>query len=114
MTIVGWSGQQLADRLPERQSQEAFATASHARQVGGDHYVRLAVQPWDAMAAWMSPEAFRGFLRGNAIKYLAREKSPDDLRKARHYLDKLIELEEHHHDQAHHTRVRDPRGLGGL
>ena len=95
MTIVGWSGQQLADLMPERQAVDPPAPSSHAHQVGGDHYVRLAVQPWDAMAAWMSPEAFRGFLRGNAIKYLAREKSPDDLRKARHYLDKLIDLEDH-------------------
>jgi hypothetical protein len=44
----------------------------------------------------MSTEAFAGFLRGNAIKYLARcdkKGGVEDLRKARHYLDKLIELE---------------------
>lgn len=66
-----------------------------AMQVGGTHY-KKAVQPWDAMAAWMTPEAFKGFLRGNAIKYLARcdEKGGvEDLRKARHYIDKLIEIE---------------------
>ena len=64
------------------------------RQVGGDHYTRLEVQPWQAMQAWMSTEEFRGFLRGNAIKYLARagSKGPvrEDLEKARHYLDALI------------------------
>lgn len=64
-------------------------------QVGGDHYKRQAIQPWDAMAAWMTPEQFRGFLRGNAIKYLARAghkgDALEDLKKARHYLDKLIE-----------------------
>lgn len=66
------------------------------RQVGGDHY-RAAIQPWDAMAAWMSPEAFEGFLRGNVVKYLARypdKGGVEDLRKARHYLDRLIELYE--------------------
>ena len=41
-------------------------------QVGGDHYRSKTVQPWDAMESWMSPEQFKGFLRGNAIKYLAR------------------------------------------
>jgi hypothetical protein len=40
----------------------------------------------------MSREEFIGFLRGNVIKYVAREKNPvEDLKKARHYLDKLIE-----------------------
>lgn len=65
-------------------------------QVGGSHYTELAVQPWDAMQSWMSTEAFAGFLRGNVIKYVARcdaKGGVEDLRKARHYLDKLIELE---------------------
>ncbi len=64
-------------------------------QVGGRHYADKAIQPWDAMREWMSPEQFRGFLRGNAIKYLARcddKGGVEDLRKAAHYLDKLISL----------------------
>ena len=63
-------------------------------QIGGDHYRTKAVQPWDAMEAWMTKEQFAGFLRGNAIKYLARAGSKGDAvvdyQKARHYLDKLI------------------------
>lgn len=65
------------------------------QQVGGDHYRTKAVQPWQAMQAWMTPEQFAGFLRGNAIKYLARcddKGGVEDLKKARHYLDRLIEL----------------------
>lgn len=62
-------------------------------QVGGDHYTSLEVQPWDAMESWMTPAEFQGFLKGNVIKYIARDKhdNVEDLRKARHYLDKLIE-----------------------
>jgi hypothetical protein len=48
------------------------------------------------MQAWMSKDAFMGFLQGNVIKYVARWKEKggyDDLRKARHYLDKMIETE---------------------
>ncbi len=41
-------------------------------QVGGDHYISLSVQPWAAMASWLSHEGFAGYLRGNVIKYLAR------------------------------------------
>lgn len=71
------------------------AVGASGTQVGGSHYVDKAVQPWDAMQAWMTPEQFKGFLRGNAIKYLARcddKGGVQDLEKARHYLDKLIEV----------------------
>lgn len=63
-------------------------------QYGGDHYLRMGIQPWDAMEKWMSAEAFEGFLRGSAIKYIARSDKKgnkiEDYRKARHNLDKLI------------------------
>ena len=70
--------------------------SANAVQVGGDHYRNKAIQPWDAMEAWFSPDEVKGFMRGNALKYLARYRDKggvEDLRKARHYLDKLIELE---------------------
>lgn len=66
-------------------------TSKH--QVGGDHYLNLGIQPWDAMRCWMSPGEFQGFLRGNAIKYIARFRAKggvEDLRKAVHYLETLI------------------------
>lgn len=43
----------------------------------------------------MTKEEFRGFLKGNAIKYLARcnlKGGLQDLMKAQHYLEKLISL----------------------
>lgn len=64
-------------------------------QVGGTHYTSKTVQPWEAMQSWMSHEEFTGFLRGNVIKYIARcndKGGIEDLRKAQHYLDKLIEV----------------------
>jgi hypothetical protein len=64
-------------------------------QIGGTHYVDMEIQPWEAMEAWMTPDEFRGFLKGNVLKYLARERKKgrhDDLRKAHHYLTKLIEM----------------------
>jgi hypothetical protein len=65
-------------------------------QVGGEHYQSKTIQPWDAMQAWMTPEQFKGFLWGNVIKYVARWQDKggvEDLRKARHYMDKLIEVQ---------------------
>jgi hypothetical protein len=66
------------------------------KQVGGTHYKDLEVTPWEAMEAWMSPEAFKGFLMGNIIRYLARTKDNvrEDHKKAAHYLQKLIEVED--------------------
>ena len=65
-------------------------------QVGGEHYQSKSIQPWDAMEAWMTKEQFKGFLWGNVIKYIARWQDKggvEDLRKARHYMDKLIEVQ---------------------
>jgi hypothetical protein len=65
-------------------------------QVGGEHYQSKTIQPWDAMEAWMTKEQFKGFLWGNVIKYVARWQDKggvEDLRKARHYMDKLIEVQ---------------------
>jgi Protein of unknwon function (DUF3310) len=63
--------------------------------VGGDHYKEMGLQPWTAMEAWLSPEEFAGFLKGNAIKYLARTNrkgGAQDVQKAAHYLQKLLEV----------------------
>ena len=65
------------------------------QQVGGSHYKNMNIQPWVAMEAWMTSEQFAGFLRGNAIKYLARcdvKGGIADIKKARHYIDKLVEV----------------------
>jgi hypothetical protein len=64
-------------------------------QIGGDHYASKAVQPWDAMEAWMPREAFIGYLWGNVIKYMARWRDKggvQDLDKAAHYLAKMREV----------------------
>jgi hypothetical protein len=60
-------------------------------QVAGDHYKDKAIQPWDFIAGNKL-----GYFEGNIVKYVSRWRDKggiDDLRKARHYLDKLIELE---------------------
>lgn len=65
--------------------------SANEHQVGGEHYRSQAIQTWDFIVA-----NDIGFLEGNAIKYLARWKRKggiEDLRKARHFVDKLIEVE---------------------
>lgn len=63
---------------------------ANTQQVGGGHYKDKAIQPWDYIAA-----NNLGYFEGNIVKYVSRwqlKGGVDDLRKARHYLDKLIEL----------------------
>lgn len=62
----------------------------NAVQIGGTHYKKHTIQPWDAIHDWGL-----GFFDGNVVKYVARHKQKggvEDLKKARHYLDKLISL----------------------
>jgi hypothetical protein len=64
---------------------------------GSKHYTDKSIQPWDAMQSWMCKSEFKGFLTGNVIKYIARyndKGGADDLKKAKHYLEKLIEFME--------------------
>ncbi len=57
------------------------------------HYRSGDLECIDAIEAQMSAEEFRGFLKGNVLKYLWREKhkgGTESLCKAQWYLDKLI------------------------
>jgi Protein of unknwon function (DUF3310). len=60
-------------------------------QVGGDHYKKFKHQPWDII-----DEHDLNYYEGQVLKYLLRRKGNrlEDLKKARHVLDKLIEMEE--------------------
>lgn len=61
-------------------------------QHGGDHYKKYGdFQPWDAVIAWKL-----GYLEGTALKYIARwrdKNGVEDIRKAIHFLEKLVEVE---------------------
>lgn len=60
-------------------------------QVAGGHYKTLKIQPVEYIHA-----NGIGYFEGNVIKYVTRWRAKgglEDLRKARHYIDLLIELE---------------------
>lgn len=72
---------------------------ANKRQVGGDHYLTQPIQLWD----YIHKNGI-GFLAGSAIKYLSRYQQKDgvqDLEKAKHFLEKLIEEERGHTHQVH-------------
>jgi hypothetical protein len=67
-------------------------------QIGGEHYKTLGdYQPWEVLRHWLTPDEFRGYMKGTAITYLARERQKggmQDIQKACHTLEGLIELED--------------------
>lgn len=61
------------------------------------HYKELAIDPLEYMSVNFTNEAYMGFLEGNILKYVTRYKMKngvEDLKKARYYLDLLIERQE--------------------
>lgn len=65
---------------------------SNASQVGGKHYKRCKIQPWDYVIA-----NDLDYFQGSIIKYVTRWKDKgwvQDLYKARHFLEKYIEVME--------------------
>ena len=59
-------------------------------QIGGDHYRECGIQPVQFIEA-----NGLGFCEGNVIKYVTRHRAKGgaaDLRKARHYIDLLLEI----------------------
>lgn len=60
------------------------------------HYTTGEIECIDAIAAALSPEEFRGYCKGNAIKYVWREgkkgDGDEDLSKARWYLTRATEI----------------------
>ena len=60
-------------------------------QVGGNHYKDCKIQPTEFIHANNIP-----FIEGNIIKYVIRHRNKngiEDLKKARHYIDLLINFE---------------------
>ena len=59
------------------------------------HYAAGAVECIDAIEAQLTPEEFRGYLKGNVAKYMWRERHKggiESLKKAKWYLSRLIGL----------------------
>lgn len=82
-------------------------------QIGGSHYKDKPLSPWEVIDADFNIEQRRGFYWGNILKYTLRYHDKDgvkDLKKARHYIDKLIELEEEHE----HKRVSEASRTDGV
>lgn len=78
------------DAVSTPEEEEAFNAIANSLQVGGSHYKDKSIQPWDYIAS-----NSLGYLEGNVVKYVSRWREKgglEDLKKAQHYLTKLIEV----------------------
>ena len=81
--VKAWENIQMKPTLQQYKPKE--------KQVAGSHY-QLPIQPIDYIT-----KNQLGFIEGNVIKYVTRYKNKnglEDLKKAQHYLEMLIEEEE--------------------
>jgi|GEM_PF-1023504 len=92
--FAGWGAVVAYRLLPPKALTPTGKTVPHsalAVQEGGGHYKDLKIQPIEYIHANGIP-----FAEGCAIKYLTRWRSKggvEDLKKARHFIDLLLELE---------------------
>ena len=84
-TVVGYNNKGLMQRREPRFNPSEAA----AKQVGGNHYKIHSIQPWDIIDMYGLD-----YHRGNAIKYILRNKmNPrEDIEKAIHYLEHWLEV----------------------
>jgi len=70
-------------------------TKAKLKQIGGDHYKNMGVEPWDVVDTWPLEQRI-GAYRAGALKYLMRMGSKDEcqqeIAKGIHYLEKLLEV----------------------
>lgn len=81
----------LRERLANSEATKAPVQEANTVQIGGNHYRDKPIQPWDYISANKL-----GYFEGNVVKYVTRYKERGgvvDLEKAKHYLQKLIEME---------------------
>ena len=81
--------------VPEKLGMDVMV--SQSRITAPPHYLTGGIETIDFIRAKLSPEEFRGYCKGNVIKYLSRAEHKggvDDYKKAQVYLRWLIEASE--------------------
>lgn len=88
--VTAGSMESALNAVREARNPKPVIHPASTRQVGGEHYQKK-IQPWDVVEAYELD-----YFEGNVLKYLLRRKVNrlEDLRKAAHYLEKVIEREE--------------------
>lgn len=94
ITIVRREVKESSPIVPSTAGLAALAKADQ-RQVSGNHYKAMPIQPWSVMESVLTRDEFIGYLKGNVVKYAmraGRKEGSDDAGKAQHYQQKLDEV----------------------
>ena len=87
--------EQRSMNLKEKVMEALKRSKANIKQVGGDHYKNMGVEPWDVVDTWPIEQRI-GAYRHGALKYLMRMGSKDEqlqeIKKCGHYIEKLIEV----------------------
>jgi len=82
-SVASTNRKEMINKKPEKSALDV--------QVSGTHYKTLSIQPIEFIV-----KNKMGFIEGNVVKYISRYKDKggvEDLKKVKHYIDLLIELE---------------------
>lgn len=87
--------EQRSMNLKEKVMEALKRNKANLKQVGGDHYKNMGVEPWDVVDTWPIEQRI-GAYRHGALKYLMRMGSKDEnaqeVGKGIHYMEKLLEV----------------------
>lgn len=88
-------GNKEFEELGAANIKQMTAGKAQNRQIGGTHYKNMTVQPWEVVDQGPKEQAI-GYYRHSALAYIMRagEKGEfkEDIAKAQHYLEKLLEI----------------------
>lgn len=74
---------------------ENYSLPVEGDSINPDHYTHGGIETIDYLQAKLSAEEFKGFLKGNVLKYLSRaekKNGAEDYKKAQWYMNKLVEV----------------------
>jgi hypothetical protein len=80
---------------PKDQAIEHLANKHINDNINPSHYKKLPKQTIERIQDNLTPEEFKGYLKGNIFKYIDRYENKngvEDLKKAQWYLEKLISI----------------------
>jgi hypothetical protein len=85
----------LKKAMAHIESEEDEIESADDIQMGGDHYKRLDIEPWDVFDTWPTEQRI-GAYRANCTKYVMRLDAKDtpllNAQKLAHYAQKLVEV----------------------
>ena len=96
-TLKQYIEEQQQERIEsyKQQAQLGPAIRANDKQIGGDHYKNMGIEPWDVVDTWPLEQRI-GAYRAGALKYLmrmgAKDEAAQEIGKGVHYLEKLLEV----------------------